>query len=303
MKYFITLISILSSLFSFSNAVDFALLTDIGSSAQSIALGNIEGYSAGSDAVFSNPANLSKTSGYSMSVFSTTFMEEINYYNLSMSGKTPFGTVGIGIYESSVTNLPKTKRRNDSSQTIYTDSYFDFKNSTLKLSYQTQLSPKTSIGASYSYYSINFEKYRGEGINFDVGLVHSTHLYSLSVFTQNLLPHSHVSYSNGKSEALPFYISSTLMYPYRAFQFIPQLKYGQENLLLSCGILYTPPFFAFMDLLMGYKQQLDYTSKRHQKLTFGVSLRLVDIDIHYAYERSDYFLTDHHNYISFNYNL
>ena len=40
---------------------NFSLISDIGASAQSIALGNIEGSSRTADAIFSNPAGLYQT--------------------------------------------------------------------------------------------------------------------------------------------------------------------------------------------------------------------------------------------------
>ena len=62
-------------------------------------------------------------------------------------------------------------------------------------------------------------------------------------------------------------------------------------------------FLPFFDILFGYKEQLDYTSDKHQKFTFGFGLTFFTLDIYYAYERSDYFLKDHNTYVSLNYEL
>ena len=137
----------------------------------------------------------------------------------------------------------------------------------------------------------------------DLGLIHLFDQYSLSVFAQNILPNSYVAYSNKKYEHIPFFISTTLNIPYRDMIFIPQLKSGQDHILTSFGFQYSPYFLPFVDLLAGYKEQLDYTRDKHRKLTIGFGLRLIGTNIYYAYERSDYFLTDHHSYLSMNYNL
>ena len=92
-------------------SADYALISDIGSSAQSIALGNIEGFSDSSTAVFDNPAGLYRTTGYSISLFTTQLMSDVHYYNVSLCGETPFGKVGVGVYEAHVNNLYTTALR------------------------------------------------------------------------------------------------------------------------------------------------------------------------------------------------
>ncbi len=284
-------------------AVDFALISELGSSARAIALGNIEGFSESSTAVFSNPAGLYKSKGYAVSVFSTSIMEEVNYYNVCISGETPFGKVGVGIYEASVLNIPHTEELMNANRVIVPESYFDYKNSTLKIAYQTQLRKKTYLGASYSFFNHTYYTINGRGISADVGIVQEFDAMRVSVFAQNIFPFTSVAYSNGNAEKLPLILSTTLEYPYKDLTLYPQLKYGHSMILVSTGVQYNPGFLSFMNFLMGYKQQLDYTNKRHQKLTFGIELQLVGLTVHYAYERSDYFLLDHHTYISFNTNF
>ena len=159
------------------------------------------------------------------------------------------------------------------------------------------------MGATYSFFSHNYHNLSGSGVNLDAGMVHRFNRFTLSVFAQNIVPNGYVSYSNRKAEGLPFYISSTIRYKYKDITVYPQLKYGQSMVLFSGGLEYNPPFMTFLKGLVGYKQQLDYTLKRHHKLTLGVELELAGLQIQYAYERSEYFLLDHNNYISFSYNM
>ena len=90
------------------SASNFVMITDLGSSARSIALGNVDGYNTSADAVFSNPAALSNVKGYSVSLFSSTLMNDVHYFNAAISAQTSFGTIAVGLYEQSVSNIAST---------------------------------------------------------------------------------------------------------------------------------------------------------------------------------------------------
>ena len=58
-------------------ATNFVLISDLGSSARSISLGNTLGTSHSAEAIFGNPAALNQVDGYSLSLFSTNIMNEV----------------------------------------------------------------------------------------------------------------------------------------------------------------------------------------------------------------------------------
>tara|TARA_B100000700_G_scaffold289799_1_gene347420 strand:- start:22 stop:927 length:906 start_codon:yes stop_codon:yes gene_type:complete len=281
-------------------ATDFVMISDLGSSARSIALGNVDGYNTAADAVFSNPAALTNTSTYSVSLFSSKLMNDVHYFNAAISAKTAYGTFAAGIYEQAVTGIASTSRINH--QIAQTGSYA-YKNTQMKLSYQTDLSSTVSVAATYTHYTVAVANYSGAGSNIDAGILASFNSFKLSVLAQNIVPNQSVSFSHGNKEQLPFSLSSTAIISFKNITLLPQIKLSKNNILFSQGISYTPSFLTQVTLHAGYKQKLDYLSQKHANLSLGASLNLLDLNIHVAYERSDYILMDHNMYASFSYGI
>ena len=282
------------------SATNFVMLTDLGSSARSIALGNVDGYNNAADAVFSNPAALTHVNGYSVSLFSSKLMNEVNYFNAALSAKTAYGTIAVGIYEQSVSNIASTS--SSSYKATQTGSY-DFKNTALKLSYQEDIASNLSVAATYSLYTMAVENYSASGSNIDAGILATFNRFSLSIFAQNILLNQTVNFSHNASEVLPFAISTTAIVPFNSFVFIPQLKLTRGHALLSTGASFTPGFLPNLTLNAGYNEKLDYTAQKHSTVTLGASLNLLELDVHVAYERSEHIEMDHNMYASFSYSL
>ena len=284
------------------SATNFVSITDLGSSARSIALGNVDGYSNSADAVFSNPAALTNVHGLSVSLFSATLMNEVSYFNAALSAKTAHGTIAVGIYEQSVSNIASTDIAGNYNKAIQTGSY-DFKNSVVKLSYQEDLSAKLSVAASYSLYTQSVAAYSATGSNIDAGILASFNRFKLSVYAQNILLNQTVNFSHNAAETLPFAISTTAIVPFKSFVFIPQLKITRGQALLSTGLSFTPGFLPSLTVNAGYNEKLDYIAQKHANLTLGASLSLLQLDLHVAYERSEHIEMDHNMYASFSYSL
>ena len=284
----------------------YAMITDLGISAQSIGLGNTHGYSDSSEAVFSNPATLKYSKGSSFSLFSAEVMSDIDYLQLSLSTQTDFGSIGVGVYQQKVTNIPATYEYLEATigmKKIVQVGSYDYKNSMYKISYQHPLGNNGSFGLSYNHYNVTIDSYTGRGNNIDIGFLAPLYQSTISLYAQNIIPNRQVYYSNNSAETLPTIISLTHIIPVKDLTFIPQLSHQRSQLLFSTGLAYKPSFIPYFQLLCGYKQQLDYTAKKHQKFTFGFGLTLFLLDVYYAYERSDYYLKDHTSYISLNYQL
>ena len=67
-----------------SFGASYLMITDLGSSAEMIRRGNVEGFSKGSNAIFENPAGLHHINIISTSVFASQIMQEVNYRNISL---------------------------------------------------------------------------------------------------------------------------------------------------------------------------------------------------------------------------
>ena len=83
-------------------AASYLMITDLGSSAEMIRRGNIEGFSLGSNAIFENPASLHKVNVLSTSVFSSQIMKEVNYRNVSIAFNSDIGVFGFGYMDAGV---------------------------------------------------------------------------------------------------------------------------------------------------------------------------------------------------------
>ncbi|MDC0036806.1 hypothetical protein OAJ27_01010 [bacterium] len=296
-SFFIT-IYLLASLSLF--ATDYTMITDLGSSARSIALGNVYGYADSAEAVFANPASFTAVNKYTVSVFSTKLMNEVQYFNGAISVPTRFGTLAAGIYEQSVSNITSTTR--SSYKAVQSGSY-DYKNSVFKLAYQENISANLSVGITFSHYNMTVEQYSAAGSNLDAGLLASFERFKLSIYAQNILLNQSVVFSNDTSERLPFTLSTTAIIPVHSFTLLPQLKLARGQALLSSGLSFRPGFLPLLTVNAGYNEKLDYIAQKHKSATLGASLQLLTLDLHVAYERSEHIEMDHNMYASFSYRL
>ena len=283
------------------DAEEFILVSDIGTSAESIALGQVEGFSYGSNAIFENPAGLYRINQFGFSAFTTRVINEVTYTNVAIAGKTPIGTWGFGFMEATVSNIPETGRNTDGEHIVLNT--FDYKSSIYKLSYQRDLSQNLHFGTSYSYYLTKFYAVEGRGADLDAGVIYEGKDYEASVFARNLLPNNTVNYNGKAIENLPFHLVFSARFEYEQFEFLPQFKLVDGAGLPSFGLKAKPKHIPFITFMAGFKRHLDVTGKQHQNGSLGIGLRIYDLELHYAYERSDYVLLDHKSYFSITQNF
>jgi hypothetical protein len=298
----LTLLLILFGVFSIRpiNAANYYLLTDVGSSAESIGLASVEGFNRSSNSIFENPAGLKFTSNKSISFFTTSFMNEIYYSNFSISGKTPWGNIGIGFMESKVQNIPFTGE--DAQKQFFTKSFFDYQNTISKLSYQTTMSKDIYIGASLVMYRSALWNIFGNGSNVDLGILYDGPDYAISSFGRNIIPNNYVRFSNQASELLPFQWVTSIKYKMAPFHLFGQYALKESRSLYSGAIRYTPSPDSIFNLSIGIKQFLT-ANVVNTNATLGMQLNLSGFNVYFAYERSDYFELDHKNYLSVSLNL
>ena len=89
-------------------------MTELGSSASMIGIGNIHGFEKSANVIFDNPAGLNNINGISAGSFYTELMDgEIQFRNLSLGIKTHVGSFAIGLMESAVSDIPQTAIQDD----------------------------------------------------------------------------------------------------------------------------------------------------------------------------------------------
>ena len=286
---------------STTQAANYWLLTDLGSSAQMIAIGGIEGFGDSANSVFENPASLSRVSGASLSAFTTTILGEITYTNFALANKFSFGTIGIGYMEASVGGIAHTGQNVDLNNTHFSVYQFDYKNTIMKLSYENALTKTWFVGASVSQYRMAFDDVSGESTNFDVGTLYDYGPATFSFSIRNFVAGKKIGFGHNDQgqvleERLPF--QTTLGMQYRMGQTDSYIQFkdnGTAN-MMSLGTSYRLETYP-ISISAGYKQfqVLDQTK---DTLVFGLGLILEDMSFHYAFEKSSHLDFDNKNYFS-----
>lgn len=304
-KYLISLLLISASCLFAANYKDYNIQTEYGISAQSIALGSVEGFSGSATSIFENPAGLYRVKNYSLSIFKSSIMNyQVLYNSVAFAANTPFGKIGLGFYEAASFDIPENGTYIEGGQTKYqTTDTFDYKSSIYKLSYQSELTPNLYYGTSFTLYSHRYYDVNGKGSNVDAGLIYLKNNTEYSFLLRNAFPGAQVNYSGYDSENIPTHMVVSAKRKVWHVDAYTQMKKIRSFYLPSFGFSITPKRMSYIEFITGFKEQLDVTYNRHKRWTFGIGLNLFDLNFYYAYERSDYILQDGKNYFSMHYNF
>lgn len=283
------------------NASSYLMITDLGSSAEMIRKGNIEGFSTGANSVFENPAGLYRVENLSASVFSSEIMDEVSYVNYSLALNTSIGVFGFGYMEAGVDDIISTEMDNDN--TIVATGTFSYKNSVVKLGYAKSITNALHVGVNAAGYLNEIHTYEGTGYSVDAGLIYQFSELEVSVFARNLIPMT-VEYTDSDDseytgeEDLPLQMVLSISYPFGDLGILGQFKYDGVNTLMAAGVEYTPSFLLnALTLSAGYKEY-SVLDKISNTVTLGVGLDLFGVSLDYAYEQSDHFEYDAYNFAS-----
>jgi hypothetical protein len=311
MKKYLTIIFII--LFSgLILAADALYLPNLGSSARMIALGNIDGFSRSSNAIFENPACLYRINNYSASIFATKLFDEVSYKSLSFGVRTDYGVFALGYMAAEVSGIPHTGLAisGNNNRSFFVDYYFKYDNWLAKLGHQLTLFENVYIGTALNYYENSMDGYKGRGFNMDTGAFLDWQPVQISVVFKNIMYFSDLYYSNKDDpeysgvEHFPFQTVVTGIYNWGDFNILAQVKRtsDQPKLLKSLGLHYSPWFLKLFNLYGGYKEY--YSLQNISNVyTIGVGLDLFDVEFNYAYEKSDHFEFDNNSYFSLSINF
>ena len=292
MKYILIVLLLLTSQLK---AADYFMLTDIGSSAEQISRGHIEGFSESSASVFENPAGLFRVNHSSITGFSTNLMNEIFYTNLALAANTRFGTIGVGYMGAKAFGLPHTGENEQ--REFYTKYHYDYNDYLVKLSYQFLVDPSLSVGMNYSFYSKSLWTVSGKGSDFDLGFIWNPGVVEVSGVLKNITGVSHVEFTNDGAELLAPRTILGLKYPLYDFNFYLQYQTEKDQGLLSQAISYKPFNNPFLSLSVGRREYNAGASKR-SNIAMGLNLSLNNIHFSYAREMSEFYSIDNNHYFS-----
>lgn len=283
--------------------VEYYMLSDVGTSARSIALGNIEGLGESGNSIFENPAAMYQIKNYSFSVFKTTFFNELEYLNVNAAASLGNFSFGVGYMTMFVDGLISTEvDMTDSDLPFIEEGTFSYKKSIIKLSSEYSFTDKMHVGVGYSLYTDDVDTITAEGGDIDAGFFFDNQTEKLSLSVKNIMG-STVDFSTGGQETLPRQVVAAAMKEFKLIKVYGQLKVnGSDGLSKSAGIGYKPNNWEFLELNLGYKEY--FALGEHSNSTSaGLSLYLGDVSFHYALEKSDYVLTDNNSYFSLNLNF
>jgi hypothetical protein len=287
-------------------------ITDIGTSAETIGAGHIEGAYQKPYAVFENPAMLSDKDKMAFSVFQTTFDNDLNYKNISASYSSKYGTLGVGVMNASVDDLIASTK---SDSGFFEEDYnFSYTNSLSKLSYKysdvgslVSLPLPVNVGMSVSYFSTKVDTYSASGTDLDIGASFERNNMSFSGVLQNALGskieyknNSNTSYSGEETLARKVVVSTKIKL--RRLHVKSHLKRYKGKYLSSWGLSYTPPWVNIIDFSVGKRSYLNFDEVVRSG-TFGMSIVFESIGFHYALEKSDSVLIDYKHYFSLDMNF
>lgn len=293
---------------------DYFIPSVVGSSAKSVRLGNVNGFSNVADSVFDNPAALFRVNKFSSSLFSTTFMEEVNYQNFSVAVRVPQGVLAVGFMSAGVDGIPKTKKNvfdstisasDPNNYELYSDSTFTYRNQMVKVAYELSQNKYLHLGISGSYFSTVMDTYSATGFNADAGVAIESGPLSISIVAKNVIPSLKATYTNSESptynqtESLPLETIYGARYKMDSVTIMGQvdIKESNKKLLKAFGVEYAPPFLKLLRLSMGYKEFV-VVKEIKTNMTMGLGLELGGVNFDYAYEQSDHIMFNNKHYFS-----
>lgn len=302
MKIFISVLMSVMMICSPILASDYLMLSELGTSAKSIGIGNIQGFDYSSNSIFENPASLGLSRKISLSAFTTNVVGQLNVTAFSASIVSQYGVFGFGYLQGAVDGIFETGSTGLEDNRFFVQSQFDYRDQTIKLAYSFSPYDSLYLGSNFVYYKKSFGKISGQGMGVEVGAYQQLAEGDISVTVRNLLS-TPVAYSNSQQETLPLQFLISGFYPLWDFSIYSQWKYQSgKNGVFSLGG--SSPVFGipFLTLSAGYKQfwVLDAVSSG---FTLGASLIFDQFEVNYAFEKGNLVEDSTMHYISFSIGL
>lgn len=283
----------------------------VGSSAESIRIGNIQGFTNKSYALFDNPASLHRLNKFSVSLFDTTFMNEVNYRNYSTAFRLKNGVLAVGMMSASVSGIPRTAISFSGNPSvtdpfqqvqlpegeIVRDGQYSYVNELYKVGYQFSQSRKFHWGIAVSQFRTKAGEFSGEGNNMDVGMLVVGSGTEFSLSAKNIISSMKISYNTGGSEELPMQLVAGLKVGRELMDYYVQGKLHTDSSAFTkdAAINFHPKILSGLNLSVGYKEwvvgqyiETGYKNTIQSNITFGVGLALSGLYFDYAYEHSDH---------------
>jgi hypothetical protein len=201
-------------------------------------------------------------------------IEGMNYGNLGVSKGFEFGTMGLGVIYSSVSDIPYVENVSGPSGEVFSDNEM-----AILLSYSKIVTENLQIGITGKYIRHSIAGFEASGIGFDVGLLTVVNeKFRMGLMIQDALGAS--MKLNGREDT---YISKfkigAAYSPISVLTISPEIMVtGNKKMQFSIGSEYDV-YKNMIKLRGGYNSVQDAPS-------FGVGLKYSQINLDYSYSRN-----------------
>lgn len=293
---------------SISHADTYDMISQLGSSARHIAIGNVDGFSMGADNIFENPAGLYRINTYALNLFSSKILWDTTYSSMAIAGAINNKSVwAVGIYELLINDFDYTNE--DSiflggpgdwyAQPLGT---FDIKNSITKFAYQYSKNLDTHFGFTTNIYSQKMVDCNGQGWDIDLGAIYQVGPFETITTIKNILGNK-MHFSNNATETLPRIIQTSSHFLVKNIHFFPQIALQNKTLTYSIGAETSLWFFPQLKFMGGYKTTLNNANEKAKRFSAGIGLDLQPVSFFYAYEKGDVIGFNNQHYFSIEFTL
>jgi len=288
---------------------------EAGTSASTIRIGDVYGFSSFAHGLFENPASLYRIYKFSISAFQTEFMDDVKYQNVALAMRMPVGILGMGVTQLGVSDIHRSDEL--SSGEFVSVGTFGYQNSLYKIVYQVSQSRYLHLGMSANLYQMTMDTVKGTGVNMELGVVLDGDNVDVSIVLKNLIESSRIHYvdsgdysdlavkydvsevelsSNGRTESLPLISIFGFRYRLKYLAFYGQIKTlgSSRKFVKNFGFDFQIPYISILNFSCGYREYYKpavmIESKTSEKViqggTIGVGLNLFGANFDYAFEKT-----------------
>ena len=287
------------------NAADYNMFDHVGYSAESIGKGGIALFDSHAHSVFNNPS-AADFKYISASSFYTSLVDNENKI-YALAGGVRLGKARLlaGVTQSTIGGNYVTQRH-PVTNVIEDVSSFEYANRLAQLGIGWKISQRLSVGFTGNYYFNDLHTVNGTGYNGNIGALFTpVKSLKMAAYAKNVLPLD-LSYSNGQTENLPlelyFGFEKKLYSQFELSAQFSMLGTGKDSKNLKAAALkyFIPLTKHHFYVVAGYQEFVPLV-ERKRKLTLGVGLEIIALNVYFSYAKSDY--QDNNFFTSFTLNL
>ncbi len=280
-------------------------ITDIGVSAEAIALGGVHSSSQTAHAIFINPSLLDHRVNWSVDMFQTQTIEDVKIQNFSISKAYKMYSFGLGYTRTGMSDIPKTKEDETKNNVIIQNGSYAYNYDTFYAGSSMVINNSMIVGGSLKVVKTELDDISGQGINADLGVQYIKPSYQLGLGIHNALPILNMSYSGSdqyEDEDLPLkvFINGSKKINFKNIKSTVHLQFSKHDsypIFYAGGATIAYKDFPYIEGLVGMRTMAHLDDKIMRK-SVGINLNIKDIKFSYAYEHSDMVLYNNMHYFS-----